>query len=105
MSKLVMYRTTNNLHIIGKKKFWKNLFRFKTLVISDPYFVDFVWNSEGQAERIHMNTMKLLYAKNVCLLNKRHILFQVVPDTELINMYEDTLESSKQNKNEEENLL
>lgn len=102
--KLVMFRTSNNLHVIGRKSFWKNLFRSKTVVIDDPYFVDFKWNAEAQVERVYMNTMKLLYAKNVCVLNNRHILFQVVPDMELVDIYKSMLEAVKQSKSSTELL-
>lgn len=102
---LVMVRTTNNLHIIGKKKFFKNLFSSKReIVISNPYFVDFVYNQNAVVERVYLNTMKLLYAKPQCTLNTRHILFSVKPDDELIEMYENLTSTIKQNKNELELL-
>ena len=106
MKKLVMVRTTNNLHIIGTKNFIKNAFRRKSLVLDNPYFVDFLWNGNGVVEKIAMNTLKLLYAKHQCTLNTRHILFEVVPDAELVELYENLSSSIKQNiKEKEEELL
>lgn len=104
MSKLVMVRTTNNLHIMGRKGFFKNLFKSKALILDEPYFIDFVWGSDHRIERVYMNTMKLLYAKNYCALNTRHILFQVKPDDELIGIYNSMSETVKKSKSTEELL-
>lgn len=99
MNKLVMFRTTNNLHIIGRKKLFQNLFNSRAIVLEDPYFVDFQWNRDGSVEKVYMNTMKLLQSKNICSLNTRHILFEVKPDFELIEMYNDMSIKVKQSKN------
>lgn len=104
MKKLVMVRTTNNLHIIGTKDLIKNAFRRKTLVLENAYFVDFMWNGSGAVEKIYMNTLKLLYAKHKCTLNTRHILFEVVPDDEMVGMYENLSSSIKENKQEDDLL-
>jgi len=45
-----------------------------------------------------MNTMRLIYAKNSCYLNARHVLFEVEPDAELVEIYNSMLEAVKQSK-------
>jgi len=98
MKKLVMIRTTNNLHVIGYKNVFKNLLNRKRVLLEDPYFVDFIWNGQGQVEKVYMNTMRLIYAKNSCSLNARHVLFEVEPDAELVEIYNSMLEAVKQSK-------
>lgn len=102
---MVLIRTTNNLHIIGKKSFWKNLFKFKSVTIDNPYFVDFTWNGSGQVEKVYMNTMKLLYAESICTLNNRHILFSTKPDSELVDIYNSMTESVEKNNKHMVDLL
>lgn len=97
MKRLVMYKTTSNAHIIGIKSFWKNLFSRKFIHINNPYFVDFVW-TDGQVEKVYLNTLRLIYANNTCSLNTRHVLFQVEPNADLVGMYNSLTDTVKQAK-------
>lgn len=105
MSRMIMVRTTGNLHILGRKKFWKNLFRSRQeLVISNPYFVDFHYNQNVVVDKVYLNTMRLLHSKPECVLNTKHVLFYVEPDVDLVDMYKNLESTLKQNELELEEL-
>lgn len=93
--KLVLARTINNLHVIGYKRYWKSLFDRKRLHLKNAYFLDFVWNEQYQVDKVYMTSMKLVYSKPECILNTRYILFETIPDSELIEIY-----NSMKNANE-----
>lgn len=89
--KLVRIKYANQqLYIIGKYSFWKNIFAGHNLILTDCFLVDFTWNREhGHVEQIFINSLSLLKSHDTVSINKFNILFETTPDAELCSVYED----------------
>lgn len=99
MKKLVMYRVLSGLHILGKKSFFGSL--FGKVRLKDCYFTDFEYKQNGVIDKIYLNTMKLFSSHDKITINKKHILFEYEPDSELVEIYNSMTENVKKSKSTE----
>lgn len=85
--KLVRIKYNNNLYVIGKKKFWKNLFR-RTLTLDEFFFVDFVWNKQtGMVEQIFLNSPSVIKAGDSITIERNNVLWENPANSDLEDMY------------------
>ena len=89
--RLVRIKYANQqLYVIGKYSFWKNLFSRHNLILTECFLVDFSWNREGGfVEQIFINALTLIKSHDTMSINKFNILFETTPDAELTTVYED----------------